>query len=143
MAPPRDVAASQDADGGPRVLVLDDEPSILAFLDKALSIAGYRAIITSSGSEAVAAVREARVDAMLCDHRMSGMSGIEAFDAVTAIQPDLRDRFVFMSGDVLNPQLVEFATQRGIRLLSKPFDLDTVSRTLREVLAAARGSGSS
>jgi len=131
------------ADGRPRVLVIDDEPSILAFLGKTLAIAGYRAIMTSSGSQAVAALRVAPVGAVSCDHRMSGMSGIEAYDAVTAVQPDLRNRFVFMSGDVLNPRLVEFATQRGISLLSKPFDLDTVGRTLGDVLAAAEGSRSS
>jgi len=138
-----DATAATAADGmddRPRVLVLDDEPSILAFLGKALAIAGYRAIITSSGSQAVAAVREAPFDAVLCDHRMSGMSGTEAYEAVTAVRPELRHRFVFMSGDVLNPQLVDFATQRGIRLLPKPFDLDTVGRTLRDVLATREDS---
>ncbi len=125
------------------VRVIDDEASIQAFLGRALALAGYLAIITSSGSEAVAALSKAPVDAVLCDHRMPGMGGIEAYDAVTAVQPDLRGRFVFMSGDVQNPQLVEFATQRGIRLVSKPFDLDTVRRTLRDVLAAAEGSRSS
>lgn len=139
----RDATAATAADGmddRPRVLVLDDEPSILAFLGKALAIAGYRAIITSSGSQAVAAVREAPFDAVLCDHRMSGMSGTEAYEAVTAVRPELRHRFVFMSGDVLNPQLVDFATQRGIRLLPKPFDLDTVGRTLHDVLATREDS---
>ena len=62
------------------------------------------------------------------------MNGTEAYQQITAIRPELRDRFVFMSGDVLNPHLVDFARQRGIRLLPKPFDLDTVGRTLREVL---------
>jgi signal transduction histidine kinase/ActR/RegA family two-component response regulator len=141
-AEPQDETAGDGAQGRPRILVLDDEPSILAFLGRALSVAGYHAVITSSGAQAVAAVRQAPVDAVLCDHRMSGMSGTEAYDAVTAIQPDLRGRFVFMSGDVQNPQLVEFAARRGIRLLPKPFDLDTVGRTLRDVLATAQGQGS-
>jgi hypothetical protein len=42
-----------------------------------------------------------------------------------------------MSGDVLNPDLRGFATQHGIRLLAKPFDIDAVIRVVREVLAAA------
>jgi two-component system NtrC family sensor kinase len=130
-----EVASAEDADGRLRVLVLDDEPSILAFLAKALAFAGYRAVIASSGAEAVAEIRRAPVAAVLCDHRMSGMSGTEAYEAVTAIRPELRRRFVFMSGDVLNPHLVDFAREHGIRLLPKPFDLDTVGRTLRDVLA--------
>jgi hypothetical protein len=42
-----------------------------------------------------------------------------------------------MSGDVLNPDLRGFATQRGIRLLAKPFDIDAVIRVVREALASA------
>jgi DNA-binding NtrC family response regulator len=131
----QDASRDEDADGRPRVLVLDDEPSILAVQSKALAFAGYLAVNTSSGREAVAEVRRAPVAAVLCDHRMSGMSGTEAYEAITAIRPELRDRFVFMSGDVLNPHLVDFARQRSIRLLPKPFDLDTIGRTLRELLA--------
>jgi PAS domain S-box-containing protein len=136
-APSRDpgaVAVDEESDHRLRILVLDDEPSILAFLGKALAFAGYRAISASSGPEALAAIRQSPVAAVLCDHRMSGMNGTEAYEQITAIRPELHDRFVFMSGDVLNPQLVDFARQRGIRLLPKPFDLDTVGRTLREVL---------
>jgi hypothetical protein len=42
-----------------------------------------------------------------------------------------------MSGDVLNPDLRSFATQREIRLLAKPFDIDAVIQVVRDVLAAA------
>jgi hypothetical protein len=39
-----------------------------------------------------------------------------------------------MSGDVLNPELREFATSRGILLLAKPFDIATVGRTVAALL---------
>jgi DNA-binding NtrC family response regulator len=68
---------------------------------------------------------------------MAGMSGTEFYESAIDLQPELTDRVVFMSGDVLNPDLSGFATQRGIRLLAKPFDLDAVIRIVREVLAAA------
>ena len=42
-----------------------------------------------------------------------------------------------MSGDVLNSELSDFATERGIGLLAKPFDIETVTRTVRELLARA------
>jgi CheY-like chemotaxis protein len=74
---------------------------------------------------------------MLIDHRMAGMSGTEFYDAAVEFQPDLAKRAVFMSGDVLNPDLLGFATQRGVRLLAKPFDIDAVIRVVREVLADA------
>ena len=58
-------------------------------------------------------VREIPFDAVLCDHRMAGMAGTEVFDAIVAVRPELERRFVFMSGDVLNPELT--CVRRGAR----------------------------
>jgi hypothetical protein len=41
-----------------------------------------------------------------------------------------------MSGDVLNAELREFALARGIPLLAKPFDIETVEQTVSQILAA-------
>jgi hypothetical protein len=67
---------------------------------------------------------------------MAGMSGTTFHDAVAQIDPDLARRFAFMSGDVLNPELRDFAVARGIVLLAKPFDIDTVGRTVEQILLA-------
>ena len=40
-----------------------------------------------------------------------------------------------MSGDVLNPELRDFAIARGITLLAKPFDIDSVGRTVAQIMA--------
>jgi CheY-like chemotaxis protein len=82
-------------------------------------------------------MRDVDFDVMLVDHRMAGMSGTEFYEAAVEFRPGLARRVIFMSGDVLNPDLRGFATQRGIRLLAKPFDIDAVIRVVREVLAAA------
>ena len=79
-------------------------------------------------------MREMSFDAVLCDHRMAGMTGTEVFDAIVSERPELERRFVFMSGDVLNPELRAFVERHGIGLLAKPFDRDTVRSTLDAVL---------
>ena len=118
-----------------RVLVLDDEPPIAMLLEKWLRGSGYEPAVATSGQEAVELVRATPFDAVLCDHRMAGMSGTEVFDAIVAVRPELERRIVFMSGDVFNPELREFVEGRGIGLLAKPFDRDTVrARTLDAVL---------
>ena len=119
----------------PRLLVLDDEPSIRAFLAKALARSGYETVSVASGPEAVALAEQEAFAGMLCDHRMAGMSGTAVFEAISRIRPELASRFVFMSGDVLNPELRSFATEHGIALLAKPFDLDAISRTVADLLA--------
>jgi CheY-like chemotaxis protein len=89
------------------------------------------------GAAALDLIRETTFDVMLIDHRMAGMSGTEFYEAAIDFRPELAHRAIFMSGDVLNPDLRGFATQRGIRLLAKPFDIEAVIRTVREALADA------
>jgi PAS domain S-box-containing protein len=125
----------------PLVLALDDEPSIRAFLRKALAAAGMDCLPFQDGAQALDALRESNFDVMLVDHRMAGMSGTEFYEAAIAFRPELAERAIFMSGDVLNPDLRGFATQRGIRLLAKPFDIDAVIRIVRETIVAAEESG--
>lgn len=117
-----------------RVLVLDDVESIRAFLGKALRRAGFETIVVADGPTAIDEIRRGTVDVVLVDHRMAGMTGIEVYEAIVAIRPELARRWVFMSGDVLNPTLLDFAESRGIRLLAKPFDLATVTATVAEII---------
>ena len=90
------------------------------------------------GAQALEGLREMTYDVMLIDHRMAGMSGTEFYDAAIEFRPELAKRAVFMSGDVLNPDLRGFATRRGVRLLAKPFDIDAVIRVVREAISAAQ-----
>jgi PAS domain S-box-containing protein len=120
-----------------RVLALDDEPAIRAFLRKALIAAGMECVPFQDGAQALDGLRELEFDVMLIDHRMAGMSGTEFYEAAVDFRPELARRAVFMSGDVLNPELRRFANERGIRLLPKPFDIDAVIRVVREALAEA------
>jgi CheY-like chemotaxis protein len=127
------------AAGGParaRILVLDDEPSIRVFLDKALRSLGYEPVVVEFGDEAVQAATAGDFAAVLCDHQMAGFSGIDVFEAVARARPDTAARFVMMSGDVLNPTLEAFAVAQGVTLLAKPFDLETLDRTIRSVIEA-------
>jgi signal transduction histidine kinase len=124
-----------------RILVVDDEPSIRRFVFQALQHAGFEPVLATSGPDAIDLVRNAPVDAILCDHRMSQMSGLDVYDALVAIRPELTDRFVFMSGDILDQGLREFAESHHAALLAKPFDLASVGRTVRDVLARSGARG--
>jgi len=138
-AEPTPHAAAQDAsraDDSPlRILVLDDEPSIRDFLGRVLKRNGHDPILAASGAIALEIVRSAPPDAILCDHRMAGMSGTEFHDAVMEVAPELVGRFAFMSGDVLNPELLAFASARRIHLLAKPFDMAAVSDIVATLVA--------
>jgi CheY-like chemotaxis protein len=120
----------------PRVLVLEDEPSMGVFLEKALALLGYEPVVTSLGADAVTFATGSDYAVLLFDHKMVGISGIDAFDAIVAQRPDLAARVAMMSGDVLDPRLEAFMAQHPVTVLAKPFDLDTLDHTIRAVMEA-------
>ncbi len=121
--------------GRDRILVLDDEPSIREFLARVLSRSGYEPVLAMTGQAALDIVTAEPPAAILCDHRMAGMTGTEFYDAVVLGNPELGRRFAFMSGDVLNPELRRFAGEHGVQLLAKPFDIAAVAAVVERLLA--------
>ncbi len=131
---PAHTEAPASAVGGGRVLVLDDDSSFRTFLERALAALGYEPVVAASGQGAIDLVRDGDHAAILCDQRMPGMTGIEVYEAVVAIRPDLATRFVVMSGDVVDAALESFAASHPMTLLAKPFDLAGLDRALRTVM---------
>ena len=121
----------------PRVLVLEDEPSMRVFLEKALALLGYEPVVTSLGSDAVTFATVGEHAVLLFDHQMVGMSGMDAFAAIVAQRPELAARVAMMSGDILDPRLEAFTAEHPMAVLAKPFDLDTLDRTVRAVMEAS------
>jgi CheY-like chemotaxis protein len=119
---------------GARILVVDDEPAIREFLARILVRLGHEPLLASGGAEALAIVRSSAPDAILCDHRMGAMSGATFNDAVAEVAPDLARHFAFMTGDVTNPEIRSVAAARGISLLAKPFDIQSVERIVAAIL---------
>jgi len=126
---------------GARVLIVDDEPAICRALQIALSRAGIDASIAESGDAALAKLRTEQFDAMICDLRMPDLRGDVLFELAAAIQPQLRHRTLFTTGDI---------TDRAERLigackspmLRKPFELADVVETVRALLPPAREESS-
>jgi two-component system, sensor histidine kinase and response regulator len=79
-----------------RVLIIDDDPHIRAFLTDALT-SDYVVFTARNGQDGIAAALEFRPDVVLCDIRMPDMNGIEVYCALQAY-PQMSDvQFVFLS----------------------------------------------
>jgi len=136
-SPPVAAATTSPAPPTPaRILVVDDEPAIREFLARILRRIGHEPVLAGDGAAALAIVRDDPPDAILCDHRMGAMSGAAFNDAVAKVAPALAGRFAFMTGDVTNPELRAVADARGIPLLAKPFDIESVERTVAAILGS-------
>ena len=96
-----DASATSDSssnDGGsplqsnnsrPRVLVVDDEPSIRDLLSKMLALVDYHVDVASNGQSALEHMRLGRYDLLITDLRMPGMDGISVIHAARRLQADL------------------------------------------------------
>lgn len=74
---------------GERILVVDDEPTVLMFCTRALSRMGYEAQGASSGEEALALLKTGAFDVLVTDVAMPGMNGIELLRQAREILPEL------------------------------------------------------
>jgi CheY-like chemotaxis protein len=114
------------------LLIVDDEPGILSALQRALRREGYEIRTADSGAAALRALRAGRVDALLTDHKMPGMSGLELIREVAAEWPEIPRLLLTGWGAEIAP---EEARRLGIRaLIAKPWGDADLKARLREVL---------
>jgi two-component system response regulator GlrR len=104
------------------VLLVDDEPAICKALSLALSRAGFRVSTALSGETAMSVVRNEHVDVLVLDLRIPDMRGDAFFELASAIQPHLRSRCLFTTGDITE-RAQELIEACRCPLLRKPFDL--------------------
>ena len=83
------------------VLLVDDEPAICKALAIALTRAGFRASTALSGDIAMEMIRREHVDVLVVDLRIPDMRGDTFFELASAIQPHLRNRTLFTTGDTV------------------------------------------
>jgi DNA-binding NtrC family response regulator len=109
----------------PRVLIIDDEPSIRAALRRFFTRRGWQVDEAPDGSEGLALLLAARADfaVVISDLKMPGCSGVELHDHVAAVAPELLDRIIFSTGDVASKDAAEFVQRTRCTVLQKPFEL--------------------
>lgn len=114
-----------------RVLIVDDEVTLLSSLRRALA-RDVDIEVASSATEALAALeRDNHFDVVLCDIMMPEVNGIELYERVSIKHPELHDRFVFMTGGALSAGMLQFLDSTDLPRLDKPFDVRELRRILR------------
>jgi len=126
------------ANARPTLLIVDDETQILSALRRSLRSEDYEIVTVENGAAALQIVGERRVDAILSDHKMPGMSGVQLLARVAELRPDtVRMLITGWTHEIPAEQLEEV----GIRaLVTKPWDDAKLKATLRRVLGAGRGA---
>jgi PAS domain S-box-containing protein len=129
-------AASQPGQmiaGRGRVLVVDDEPRVLEFLEKGLTRLGYNVETAGSGSRAceIYSKKSDRFNCVLLDLIMPGMSGLETYARLKTINPGVK---VILSSGYSSGRVKREAVEAGNPdFLEKPFTLEELSQALQKI----------
>ena len=115
-----------------RLLVVDDDPGVQELLAEVLTGAGYQVETAFDSDEAVGRVAEERYDGLVLDLVLPEEDGLALYDRVLEINPSLRDRVVFISGEAREHQLRRVTRRTGAGVLRKPFNILDLMRILRE-----------
>jgi DNA-binding NtrC family response regulator len=114
-----------------KILVVDDEPSILKLLKEALAQWGYHVACVSTGAEALEAIRTELFDAAITDIRMPEMSGLDLLREIK--RHDESIEVVVMTGYPTIASAVEALKEGAYDYLSKPLILDELRHLMARV----------
>lgn len=119
---------------GITILLVEDDEIMRALTQQMLEEHGYRVIQAKDGKSALASFQEAeqRIDLVLTDVVMRGMSGPELARRVTDSRPTAK--VVYMSGYTGDLIAEHDQLQPGVALLEKPFTRTTLLKTVQTAL---------
>ena len=118
-------------------MIVDDEPSICSALSQVLRRAGYDPVPALGAYEALALLSDS-IAAMLVDLRMAHMRGDAFFYQASARFPKLRQRTLFITGDI-SEDAAKLIAPTGCGYLEKPFHNVSLTDALRDLLAGQTG----
>ena len=123
--------------GTETVLLVEDEEMVRRMTREVLEGAGYRVLEAASGFEAlrVSASHTGRLDLVLTDVVMPGMSGRELAERLAPVRPGMK--VLYMSGHTDDAIFHHGVTQAGTGFLQKPFTPDALERRVRDLLGHA------
>jgi len=121
-----------------KILVVDDEESILQLISSALFEEGYLVEIVDSGEEALRRIKTRNYDLVIIDIKLPGMSGFELYERIHSENPSNAERVIFITGDLLDPHTRDFLLNTKRSYIAKPFDYELLKDEIREMISNKR-----
>lgn len=116
-----------------KILIIDDEMSVCEMLTRFLSKKGYDTDATISGKQGMQFLKEGNYDLVLCDYRLKDYDGLEFFQEIKKIRPDVT--VIFITGYVNLKIAVELIRDGAYQYLAKPLDPDELLGMVEKALS--------
>ena len=121
------------------VLLIEDEPSIMALVSATLERNGYGVVCIESGAEALRLLENGKFLGVVSDMRTpGGVDGAQVHTWISANRPDLVDKVVIITGDYANEETVSTLRKIGALYLEKPFRVQDLISAVEKTMGKAR-----
>lgn len=113
------------------ILLIEDEPSVGAFVRAALERRGYRVVQVSSGAAGLKELSNGAYAGVISDIRMPGeINGADVHKWIRSHRPELCDRIILISGDTANSETQTLLSESSTPCIEKPFRVQQLISTV-------------
>ena len=119
----------------PRILVIEDEPSVAAFMRTALERRGYDVMPSASAADGLRLLATNDFRGVVSDFRTpGGINGADLHDWVRRHRPELASRIVFITGDTASAETIKLLQQNGTPCVEKPFRVQELMTAVEKTI---------
>ena len=116
------------------MLVVEDEPVVRAVILEMLDEQGYRTLEAVDGPSGLQILQgNEQIDLLVTDVGLPGMNGRQLADQARETRPGLK--ILFITGYAESVAIADGFLQPGMEMITKPFDLDNLSRRVRAMVS--------
>lgn len=117
-----------------RILIVEDEPAICQVCLRTLTGEGFDVDVAANGAVAQDMLGKKEYDLCLVDIRTPIMNGRELYQHIKEEHPELANKVIFTTGDVLDDRLELLLREANRPYLPKPFAPDELIAAVRQAL---------
>ncbi|GEM_PF-2510544 len=117
-----------------RILVVDDEQTILDFISMIFAKEGSAIDKAKNGRRAIEYLLSNDYDIVISDFKMPGMNGFELYGWIKENKPHLLEKIIFVTGDILNQEVQMFFQKTGVFHINKPFGFNELKKIISEII---------
>lgn len=119
----------------PRILLIEDEPSVTAFLRTALERRGYEVVPSPSAANGLRLLATGDFHGVISDFRTpGGINGADVHDWLRRHRPELASRIIFITGDTASAETIALLAQAGTPCVEKPFRVHQLMAAVEKTL---------
>jgi DNA-binding NtrC family response regulator len=120
------------------VLLIEDEPGVMAYVRATLERSGYSVVCTESGAKGLRLLESREFLGVVSDMRTpGGVNGADVHAWVARHRPGLAARIVFITGDIANEETVATLRQTGAPCVEKPFRVQQFISVVEKTMGKA------